>query len=170
MAKQANAPDEKLLAIYEALVAKVPGLQIKGAKSNYTSMNGNMFSFLTPDNELAFRLSKEQRDAFLAKHPKAICIQYNTVMKDYVLVPDAIVRNRRQLNALWGKCVDNAKELKAKPTTRKAAAKKTTGKKKAAKKKPVKKKTGSKKSAARKIVKKKVASTSPAKKAARKNK
>lgn len=47
--------DDKL-EIYAALIAAVPNLDLKGKTVRYTSMNGNMFSFLSEDGELAFRL------------------------------------------------------------------------------------------------------------------
>ena len=43
-------------------------------------------------------------------------ISYNTVMKDYVGVPDAILGDREQLAALWGQMMTNARVLKPKPT------------------------------------------------------
>ena len=124
--------DEKVLSKFEWLVCQFDGIQIKGAKSKYTSMNGNMFSFIA-DDTIAVRLSKHDREKFLAKHPDSICIQYNTVMKDYVLVPKSIFTNNQKLKQLYSTSVENAQTLKPKPTTRKAAKKKSV-KKKAARK------------------------------------
>lgn len=104
------------LTVYQSLIDATPDLEMKGAKSKYTSMNGNMFSFITTENQLAVRLSADDRTAFLAKHPSSVCHQYGALMKDYVLVPSEMLSNKRQVSALFKKCVENAKTLKAKPT------------------------------------------------------
>ena len=110
--------DQKLV-IYERLIAGVDDLETKGKKTAYTSMNGNMFSFLSPQGDLAFRLSSEERMVFLNRFPEAVVEQYGTVMKDYVAVPDALLADEAELQELFAQCVDNARALKAKPTTRK---------------------------------------------------
>jgi hypothetical protein len=42
-----GAPPEKV-RLYEALIATLPGVERKGAALPYTSLNGNMFSILSP--------------------------------------------------------------------------------------------------------------------------
>jgi len=42
------------LDLYEQLVATRPGVERKGKTMPYTSSNGHMFSFLTPDSTLVF--------------------------------------------------------------------------------------------------------------------
>lgn len=114
--------EEKLTA-YEALVADVGDLQLKGKASRYTSMNGNMFSFLSPEGDLAFRLPKAEREESLQAHPDAVVVQYDTVMKDYVGVPDGLLEDEAELRALFERTVANARTLKAKPTKRPKKAK-----------------------------------------------
>ena len=145
MAKKKSSTDP--LTVYQSLVDKTPNLEIKGAKSNYTSLNGNMFSFLSTENQLALRFSDDDRTAFLAKHPGMECYQYGALMKHYVMIPETLLDNKRQMNALFKKCYANAQSLKPKPTKRapaksakkptKSVAKKSTKKatKKARKKK-----------------------------------
>ena len=43
--KKKSIPAEKI-ALYEKLVAALPGVERKGADNPYTSLNGNMFSLL----------------------------------------------------------------------------------------------------------------------------
>jgi hypothetical protein len=62
--KQSAIPPARLEQ-YERLVAKIPGLERKGASVPYTSVNGNMSSFLTEDGTLALRLSAADRDSFM---------------------------------------------------------------------------------------------------------
>jgi hypothetical protein len=52
-----SQPDESheasgRLALYEKLVATVPGLERKGATMPYASVNGHMFSLLTREGTL----------------------------------------------------------------------------------------------------------------------
>ena len=44
---ESEIPAEKL-ALYEKLVATRPDIERKGASMPYTSLNGNMFSFMMP--------------------------------------------------------------------------------------------------------------------------
>jgi TfoX/Sxy family transcriptional regulator of competence genes len=106
------------LAAFEELVAATADLERKGKTMPYTSMNGNMFSFLSKDGELAFRLARADRDAFLERFPDAVVEQYGAVMKDYVEVPDAILEDGDELQRLFALSVEQARALKPKATTR----------------------------------------------------
>lgn len=103
---------EALLERYRAIVDTVPDVELKGKTMPYTSMNGNMFSFLGKDGVLAFRLSKEDRSVFLEDHPNAIVEQYGAVMKDYVDVTDLV--DGPAIEALFAEVVENARTLKPK--------------------------------------------------------
>ena len=92
---------------------------IKGAANKYTSVNGNMFSFLTKEGDIALRISKEEREEFLQKYPKSVVISYDTVMKDYVSIPADILKNRSALEKLFVQSCEHARSLKPKPTIRK---------------------------------------------------
>lgn len=109
--------DEKLVA-YEALIEAVPDIELKGKKTRYTSMNGNMFSFLSPEGQLAVRLPRDERADFLARFPDATVVQYDTLMKDYIEVPEALIENERALRELFDRSVANALVLRPKPTKR----------------------------------------------------
>ena len=108
-----------LVALYEALVERVPDVQRKGKKTPYTSMNGNMFSFITTEERLAFRIGNDDRDAFLERFPDAVCLQYGKTMRGYVEIPDSILDDPEALGALWDPCVAHARTLKPKATTKK---------------------------------------------------
>ena len=62
MAKTPPTPTSGNLALYEQLVATIPGLARKGDTVPYTSVNGHMFSYLTKAGTLALRLPKEARE------------------------------------------------------------------------------------------------------------
>ena len=110
------------LEAYERVVATAPGVERKGDTMPYTSMNGNMFSLLTKEGVLALRLPEAQREAFLKKYKTRLAVQYGTVMKEYVEVPDALLRKTREMAAHFARSVEYARQLKPKATTRKKAA------------------------------------------------
>ena len=115
---------------FEAMVATQPGIAVKGAKSRYTSMNGNMFAFVTSNDSIALRFGDDEREAFMAKHKTGPVIEYGATMRGYVEVPPALLKRKKELAKYFAACVAHAKTLPAKPTTRKqsAAAKKTAKK------------------------------------------
>ena len=51
-------PPERQLALYESLIATQSGLERKGATNPYTSVNGNMFTTLSPEGNLGIRLAR----------------------------------------------------------------------------------------------------------------
>lgn len=111
------------LALYEKLVATNPKVERKGVTMPYTSLNGHMFSLLTKEGWLALRLPTEARDAFLKKYKTKLCVQYGTVMKEYVQVPDALLKKTAELRKYFDLSYGYVGSLKPKPT-KKAAAKK----------------------------------------------
>jgi hypothetical protein len=118
-----KAPAE-CVALYEALLATNPAIDRKGATMPYTSVNGNMFSLLTPEGTLALRLPADEREAFLKRYDTALCVQYGTVMKEYVQVPAALLQKTRDLAKYLDISYRYACSLKPKPATKKTAAKK----------------------------------------------
>ncbi len=128
------------------MVAAHGEFAVKGDKSRYTAMNGNMFSFVTTEGEIAVRLSTAEQTAFLGKHPDATVVQYGAVMRGYVRVPESIARRPAALAELFASSVAFARTLPAKPTTRggKAAAEQSAGKKPAAPRKKATKKAAKK--------------------------
>src|SRR5262245_45609088 len=113
-------PDATLLSLYEGLIDNIAGLERKGAKTPYTSVNGNMFSFLTPEGELALRLSPAQRTAFLDAHKDSVLEQHGVVLKEYVRVPQSLLDDQKELTELFAASYDYAQGLKPKPTKRPA--------------------------------------------------
>ncbi|HEV8506775.1 MAG TPA: hypothetical protein VGQ53_15295 [Chitinophagaceae bacterium] len=113
------------LAVYEKLIAANPSIERKGDTMPYTSLNGNMFSFLAKDGSLGFRLSTEEREKFTNKYKSGPMIQYGTVLKEYVVIPDQLLNSPKELKKYFELSYAYAKTLKAKPTSKtKAATKK----------------------------------------------
>jgi hypothetical protein len=125
-----TVPTDKL-ALYEKLVATLPGVERKGATVPYTSVNGHMFSYLTKRGTVALRLPEKERTAFLEKYDAKLCEAYGIVQKEYVDVPDALLEKTRELAKHFAASFAYVKGLRPKPTTRK---KKSTTKEKKKKK------------------------------------
>lgn len=106
------------LEIYRELVADHDDLAVKGKKTAYTAMNGNMFSFLGPDGVLCLRLSRDDKAQYEAEHGTGDVIQYNAVMRGYVPVTAALLEDRAALAGWFARTVENARTLKPKPTKR----------------------------------------------------
>jgi len=103
------------LALYEKLVATQPGMTRKGATVPYTSLNGNMTSYLAKSGELALRLPEGPREAFLKNYRTKLCEQYGMVQKEYVMVPEALLRKTQELKPFFALSVAYGKSLKPKP-------------------------------------------------------
>lgn len=115
MAKPSYNPEKQdKLDLYEKLVELFPEVKRKGAKNPYTSVNGHMFSFLMQDGILALRMSKPQREAFMEEFKTEQPITYNTVMKEYVSVPDELLQDTKKLSDYFQTSYDYALSLKPK--------------------------------------------------------
>jgi hypothetical protein len=117
-AKKNNIPPDKL-ALYDKLVASNPKIERKGAANPYTSLNGHMYTYLDASGSLALRLSKDERENFLKKYKTTLFEAYGAVMKEYVKVPDALLKNTKELQKYLERSYAYVKTLKPKPTTKK---------------------------------------------------
>src|SRR5215831_9457595 len=86
-----------MLELYDALVATNPKVQRKGDTVPNTTVNGHMFSYLGKTGELALRLPEKEREAFLKKYKTKLCELYGVVQKEYVMVPDSLLKNTKEL-------------------------------------------------------------------------
>jgi len=112
--KKSPIPAEKV-ALYERLLATIPKIERKGADNPYTSINGNMFSLLhSPEGRLALRLPEKAREQFLKKYKTTLFEAYGAVMKEYVAVPDALLKRARELQKYLESSYAYAKTLKPK--------------------------------------------------------
>lgn len=103
------------LQLYSALLAMV-GLEQKGKNMPYTSMNGNMYSFVAKEGYVAIRLSEEDKEAFMKKYNAGPAISYGATMRGYVHVPDDVLKKTKELSGYMRKSHEFAKTLKPKPT------------------------------------------------------
>ena len=108
---------EQAKARYTELVATLHEAELKGAKMPYTSMNGNMYSYLG-ENGVALRLPAGARDEFLAKYQTVLYHAYGIVQKEYVTVPAELLAKTDELAPHFRASFDYAKTLRPKATKR----------------------------------------------------
>ena len=97
-AKKTVIPEEKV-ALYDKLIATNPKIERKGAKNPYTACNGHMFTLLNPPHgELALRLPEDEREKFIKKYKTKLFEAYGVVMKEFVAVPDALLKKTKELS------------------------------------------------------------------------
>ena len=101
---------------YKKLIATNPEVELKGASMPYTSYNGNMFSYLEKDGSLGLRLPTTELENFLKKYKTTLFLSYGIVKKEFVLVPDKLLKNTKELKPYFDISFEYVKTLKAKPT------------------------------------------------------
>jgi hypothetical protein len=117
--KKSPIPAEKV-ALYEQAVATLSGVERKGADNPYTSLNGDIFSLLSAQIiNMALRLPTREREAFLKKYKRKLFEVYGAVMKEYVTVPDALLKNTKELQPYMAVSYEYAKTLKPKVSKKK---------------------------------------------------
>jgi hypothetical protein len=116
--KKCNIPADKQ-ALYDKLLLTNPKIERKGAANPYTSLNGHMFTYLNPSGILALRLPEKEREEFLEKYKTILFEAYGAVMKEYVTVPDSLLKNTKELRKYLDMSYAYIKTLKPKPTKKK---------------------------------------------------
>ena len=117
MANRTPFPDDVVEA-YDRLVATIPDVERRGATMPYTSVNGNMFSFLTAEGTVALRLPASEREALELKHHARPVEQHGRVMKEYVEVPASLLSDAAEMARLFAASYQYASALKPKKTGR----------------------------------------------------
>ncbi|SRR5258706_8589495 len=113
--KNNTIPPDKF-SQYEKLVATNPKVELKGATIPYTSHNGHMFSNFNPDGTLGLRLPPNMIEAFLKKYKTKLVEAYGIVRKEYVIVPDNLLKNTKELKPFFDKSFEYVNSLKPKAT------------------------------------------------------
>jgi hypothetical protein len=96
---------------YDAAIDLVDGVKRKGAANPYTSGNGWMATYLGKQGEVAIRLEKSDLAAFLAEHDTEKPVSYGSVMKDFAIVPEALVADPEALAAIIRRSHDHVDGL-----------------------------------------------------------
>lgn len=88
-----------------------------GAKVPYTSMNGNVYSYLG-ENGVGLGLPADTREDFLKKCRTTLYHTHGIVQKEYVSVPAELLAKTTELTSYFRASFDYARTLKPKPTER----------------------------------------------------
>jgi hypothetical protein len=112
-AKKSTIPPEKL-ELYEKLIATNPKIERKGAVHPYTSLNGHMFTYLDQTGTMGIRLPQDEVETFLKKYKTTLFKSYGVVKKDYVTVPDGLLKNTKELKKYLEISYEYVKTLKPK--------------------------------------------------------
>ena len=118
--KKESAIPAATLALYDKLVATNPAIERKGYTVPYTSHNGHMFSYLEKDGSLGLRLPEDAISEFLKKYKTTRFVSYGIVKKEFVLVPDTLLKNTKELKPYFDLSFAYVKSLKPKPSKKAA--------------------------------------------------
>jgi hypothetical protein len=122
MAKDDPSPaTAAAIPAYDRVIGTRPDVTRRGAKVPYTSLNGNMSSYLAEDGTLVLRLPAADRETFLARYGTRLHEAYGTVQKEYVDVPSTLLEATEELAPWFGASVAYVGGLRPKPTTRRSA-------------------------------------------------
>ncbi len=106
------------IEFYDKLVATHPDAVRKGDTIPYTSLNGHMYSYFTKDNFMALKLPADERLKFIEKYGTKLVEQYGIVQKEYVMVPDSLLKKTDELKPYFFISYAYTSTLKPKPTTK----------------------------------------------------
>jgi len=111
-----SKPQTEETEAYARLVATIPEVELKGDANPYTSLNGNMFSFLHKSVSMALRLPPQAREPFLAKYGTKLFDGVGPVQPEYVAVPADLLLKTEELQPYFAMSYEYAKTLKPKPS------------------------------------------------------
>jgi hypothetical protein len=118
-----NKDIQHALEIYEELIIKHPEIKRKGKRLPYTSIKGNMFSFISKEGHIGLRFSEESVHNYMDTYGFVKFVQNDKVMEDYVQIPDDFLENEL-LDELFTECCEYAATLQAKPQSKKKESRK----------------------------------------------
>jgi hypothetical protein len=113
-AKKVSAIPAAKLELYERLIATCPEIERKGDVHPYTSVNGHMFTYLDQTGVVGMRLPKDELEAFLSKYKTKLFVSYGVVKKDWVTVPDGLLKDTKTLKKYLTVSYEYTKTLKPK--------------------------------------------------------
>ena len=106
---------EEKLKLYDKLVENNSNFERKGKTMPYTSVNGYMFSQLNKAGEIGIRLPKEQAKQFVKDYNSGPFLSYGAVMREYVLIPEHILKDTDLVSKLLYDSYNYTKSLPPKP-------------------------------------------------------
>lgn len=120
MAKSKEQIPQDKLDAYDRLIATNPDIKRKGVTMPYTSVNGHMFTYLSKSGSMGLRLPKDEREAFLERYNTTLFESHGAIMKEYVTVPDELLKDTDKLEKYLDISYAYVKSLKPKPSKKKS--------------------------------------------------
>ena len=117
--KKTHSIDPKIFESYKKLVETNPKIELKGATIPYTSHKGHMFSNFNPDGTLGLRLPADKIEEFLKKYKTTLVSAYGIVRKEYVIVPEQLLHNTKEIKPYFEMSFNYVNSLKPKATKKK---------------------------------------------------
>ena len=118
MAAEKHMPDPRVLAVFDAMIAGVPGVTRNGDQNPYCAINGNMYAQMSKLDRIGMRLNKADLAEFLATYHAGLHEGYpGFFQKEYVAIPERLYDDTETLQAWFRKSHAHAAALKSKPTT-----------------------------------------------------
>ena len=102
------------LKLYDDIVALCPRFERKGKTMPYTSANGYMFSLLNKAGEIGIRFSKEVQKTYMEEFETTLYHSYGAVMRGYILIPEAMLEDRKKVAKLLDESYDYVMTLEPK--------------------------------------------------------
>lgn len=104
------------LAVFDAAIHLIPGLERKGKSMPYTGDNQRMFGLVNKAGEIGVRLSKEDQERFALAFPEhTVYKSYGAVMKDHVHLPKSFHSNPSLIASYLEKSWSYIQSLPPKP-------------------------------------------------------
>ncbi len=104
--------------VLEDLARGYDDLTVKGKKTPYLAMNGNMFAFVDDKGGICLRFDEPTRARLAEELGTGEVMQYGAVMRGYVAIPDNLAGKGPRLTELFSQSVTHARTLKPKPSKR----------------------------------------------------
>lgn len=119
MPKPKHIPDPAVVAVFDRMIAGVPGVTRKGDQNPYVSINGNMYAGMSKMDRIGIRLSKDDLAEFMTTYETGLHEGYpGFFQKEYAAVPVSLHADTEALQAWFKKSHAHASSLKPKPTTK----------------------------------------------------
>ena len=111
---------EELVATFDEVMPGPPATKRKMFGFPAGFVNGNMFMGLFEDS-MILRLPPESREELIQRHGgKPFAPMAGRVMKEYVALPESLIRDREKLSAWVAKALDHGESLEPKAAKAKA--------------------------------------------------
>ena len=111
-----HIPAPEVLAVFDMMIAGVPGVERKSDQNPYTSINGNMYASMSKLDRIGLRLSKSDLAEFLETFQAGLHEGFpGFIQKEYAAIPESLYGDVEVLQAWFRKSHEHAAGLKPKP-------------------------------------------------------